>query len=86
MQGNLIYVHLEIVGSPRGGYVRSRIAGEEAEKDGGRRTGGEEKEEVGRRTGATLSKSPADFEASIKDSGFARPGSGVIVLCLHFST
>ena len=28
-------------------------------------------------------RAPADREASIKDSGFTRPGSGVTVLCLH---
>ena len=30
-----------------------------------------------------MSRAPADREASIKDSGFTRPGSGVTVLCLH---
>ena len=28
-------------------------------------------------------RAPKDREASIKDSGFTRPGSGVTVLCLH---
>jgi len=30
-------------------------------------------------------RAPADREASIKDSGFTRPGSGVTVMCLQFA-